>query len=254
MKLAELTSPEVAKCAGKTVAILPLAAIEQHGPHLAVSTDTVLVTHLAEQIEAARKDKVVLCPTQCYGASDHHLDFAGTLSLPADVFTNVVIALTRSLIKSGFQRIVLLNGHGGNIVPTRQALALMSREFTQQHIALATYWEVANFAPLETPALSHACEYETSLMLEIFPAGVHLDRAKRAKRPPKNAYIAWEDEAPYRGVSMFKPTKFISSNGSSGDPTKATKQKGQLLQKHAVAALLEFVDSFQTWPVMEELS
>src|SRR5437667_1411843 len=140
MKLCDMNWPEVAEVAGKSVALWPLAAIEQHGPHLAVSTDAALVTSIAERVERNLSTAVVLCPTLPFGSSHHHLDFPGTMSLPADLFTSVVIEGVKSLIRSGFQRIVLLNGHGGNITPARQALSLLSYALDdelQPNIALA---------------------------------------------------------------------------------------------------------------------
>jgi creatinine amidohydrolase len=242
--------------------LLPLGAIEQHGPQLAVGTDTDIVTAIAEAAERHMPEDVVLCPTLPYGSSDHHLSFGGTLSIPAEAYTDLVSSLLRSLLSGGFRRIVLLNGHGGNITPVRQALSVLSREsdFSMQpNIVLATYWELAGKAfagqaPMESPALSHACEYETSLMLHLFPESVWMERASRAKRPSGNGYVGWEDDEAYRGVSIFKQTAFISDNGSSGEPQLATAEKGKHLFDHALAGLLDFLKSFRTWPFLNQLS
>ena len=106
---------------------------------------------------------------------------------------------------------------------------------------------------MESPALSHACEYETSLMLYLFPEKVHMENAVRAARPQSNGYTGWEDDEPYRGVSIFKQTPFISGNGSSGEPQLATAEKGEHLYKHAVEALVEFLGSFSGWPFLKKL-
>src|SRR5690606_8340089 len=120
------------------------------------------------------------------------------------------------------------------------------------NIVLATYWEVAGkpFAgapPMESPALSHACEYETSLMLHIFPDQVRQDRIQRAQRPLSNGFIPWEDDEPYRGVSIVKSTAYISSNGASGEPQLGTKEKGEHLFENALRALVHFVTEFKDW-------
>jgi creatinine amidohydrolase len=162
----------------------------------------------------------------------------------------------------GFRRIVLLNGHGGNITPVRQALAVLSHKYDVSHkpnIALVTYWELggkifAGQPPMQTPALSHACEYETSMMLHLFPEKVFQDQIERAKRPDSNGYIPWEDDEPYKGVTVVKRTEFISSNGSSGEPQLATAEKGKYLIDYAVASLTEFISSFKNWPFLESLS
>jgi creatinine amidohydrolase len=261
MQLKEMTWPEVKALAGKTVAVLPLAAIEQHGPHLSVSTDNSIVNALGRRVEAGMPSDIVLCPSLPYGSSHHHLAFPGTVSLPPDLFSRVVVELVQSLLKGGFRRIVLLNGHGGNITPARQALSILSHEWDeplQPNIALVTYWELAGKAfageaPMESPALSHACEYETSLMLHLYPERVRMPQSQRARRPPSNQYIPWEDDEPYRGVTLFKKTQYLSSNGSSGEPQKGTVAKGEKLFEQAVAALRRFLSEFKGWPFMEDL-
>lgn len=247
--------------AADKVVILPLGAIEQHGPHLAVSTDTDIVTMVAMGAEEQLSDGMVLCPTLVFGSSHHHLSFGGTLSLSPALYTQVVVDLVSSLLQNGFRRIVLLNGHGGNITPVKQALAVLnagnvlSRE---ANIVLATYWELAGPAfagepPMESPALSHACEYETSLMLHLFPSRVFMDKVERAGRPASNGYTGWEDDEPYRGVTIFKGTEYISGNGSSGEPQLATAEKGAHLYGKAVGALVRFLKSFAKWPFLPAL-
>ena len=251
----------ISRGAEEKVALLPLGAIEQHGPHMAVSTDTDIVTLVALGAEEKMADRVVLCPTLPFGSSHHHLAFGGTLSLGPALYTQVITDLVGSLLQNGFKRIVLLNGHGGNITPVKQALAILSDRYDaalQPNIVLATYWELAGdvFAgapPMESPALSHACEYETSLMLHLFPEKVRMEHVERAERPGRNGYIGWEDDEPYRGVSVFKQTAFISGNGSSGEPQLATAEKGQHLYGHAVQSLVTFLESFANWPFLENL-
>ncbi len=244
------------------VVLLPLGAIEQHGPHLSVSTDTDLVSSVALAAEKLLADNILLCPTLPFGSSNHHLLFGGTISLSPATYTQAIIELVESLIESGFRRIVLLNGHGGNITPVKHALAILSGKFDatiNPNIAFATYWELggkkfAGDPPMESPALSHACEYETSLMLHLFPEKVWLNKIERANRPQKNGYIPYEDDEPYRGVTMVKQTQFISSNGSSGEPQLGSAEKGAHLFNHAVKALVEFLKEFKTWPFLENLS
>jgi creatinine amidohydrolase len=248
----------ISASAADRVVILPLGAIEQHGPHLAVSTDTDIVTTVAMGAEERLGDLVLLCPALSFGSSHHHLSFGGTLSLSPTLYTQVIVDLVGSLLLNGFKRIVLLNGHGGNITPVKQALAVLNADNAlsrQANIVLATYWELAGSAfageaPMESPALSHACEYETSLMLHLFPSKVFMDKVERSGRPASNGYTGWEDDEPYRGVTIFKGTEYISSNGSSGEPQLATAEKGAHLYEKAVGALVRFVESFARWPFL----
>ena len=262
MKLVKLSTSMVDQLSRDKVVLLPLGAIEQHGPHLSVSVDTDLVSQVASKAEELLGDEVLLCPTLSFGSSHHHLSFAGTISLSADTYTQVVIELAESFLQNGFRRIVLLNGHGGNITPVRQALALLSAKYDptlNPNIVLTTYWELAGRSfsgapPMETPALSHACEYETILMLHLYPEKVFSGKIERAKRPASNGFIPWEDDEPYKGVTIVKQTGYISSNGSSGEPRLGTAEKGQHLFGHAVDALVNFIRSFRTWPFLEKLS
>lgn len=245
----------------KKVVLLPLGATEQHGPHLSVSTDTDIVTALAAETEKLLPNEVLLCDTLPIGSSDHHSAFGGTISISPELYTKLVIDIVQSLLDSGFRRIVLLNGHGGNITPVKQALAILSKKYDaglSPNIALVTYWELtgkpfAGTPPMESPALSHACEYETSLMLHLFPGKVWMNKASRASRPESNGYVAWEDDEPYSGVTLLKQTPFLSSNGSSGEPHLATAKKGKYLFDHAVQAVTTFIDSFKQWPFLKAL-
>jgi creatinine amidohydrolase len=249
------------KASGKIV-VVPLGAIEQHGPQLSVGTDTLIVTAIAQAVEAKRSDDIILASTLPFGSSHHHLHFGGTISLSPLLYTNVIVDIVSTLIEDGFRKIILLNGHGGNITPVKQALSVISRKLDkdcQPNVVLATYWEVAGspFAgepPMESPALSHACEYETSMMLFLHADKVFPEAIKRAKRPVQNNYVGWEDDVPYRGISIVKQTEFISDNGSSGEPQLATADKGRHLFDTAVGALVEFIDSFKEWPLMKKLN
>lgn len=261
MLFANLNYPLINERADDTVIVLPLGAIEQHGPHMAVSTDTDIVTYLAGQAEKALPGQVLLCPTMPFGSSHHHLSFGGTISISPALYTQVIVEMVGSLLQNGFKRIVLLNGHGGNITPVKQALGTLSKDFAQAaeaNIALVTYWELAGKpfsgeAPMESPALSHACEYETSMMLHLFPEKVWMEKAERARRPASNGYIPWEDDEAYRGVTLFKQTAYISSNGSSGEPQKASAEKGRYLLENATEALVTFLRAFSGWEIGGEL-
>ncbi len=244
------------------VVLLPLGAIEQHGPHLAVSTDTDIVSEIALQAERQLNNDILLCPTLPFGSSHHHLSFGATISISVTTYTQMVVDLVESLLQTGFRRIVLLNGHGGNITPVKQALTILSNKYDatlKPNIVLVTYWELAvkifsGVSPMESPALSHACEYETSLLLHLFPEKVLVNQAQRASKADSNGFIPWENDEPYRGVTMVKQTEFISGNGSSGEPQLASAEKGKHLFEHAVESLVQFLNSFKTWPFLKSLS
>ncbi|MEY4689819.1 MAG: Creatinine amidohydrolase, partial [Verrucomicrobiota bacterium] len=129
MHLAEMTSPQLAALPRETPIVFPIAAVEQHGGHLPVVTDTRLVGEVARRAEAALSGQVVFAPVLWLGNSDHHLDFPGTLSAPPRPYLDLLGGLAENVLRHGFKRVVFLNGHGGNDVPGRQAVF----ELRQRH-------------------------------------------------------------------------------------------------------------------------
>ena len=261
MKLVDLSWPEIETLAPATVAVLPIAATEQHGPHLAVSADAAIVTAIAGRAETQLAKEIVLCPTLTVGSSHHHIAFPGTLSISPETYVQVLVDLIESLLNGGFRRIVLLNGHGGNAVPAKQALTVLSHRYDdtlQPNIAFASYWELAGSAfagapPLQSPALSHACEYETSMMLYLHSERVHMERIQSGERAASNAYVRWQLDRPGRGVTMVKGFHTLLNNGANGQPELANAEKGQHLIEAAVQATVEFLRDFSTWPLLTNL-
>ena len=112
-----------------TLVVAPIAACEQHGPHLPVFTDTILAAAVAEGVERALADRVLLLPDLWLGASDHHLPFGGTLTATLPTYEQMLVELLTPLLRDGFRRVLILNGHGGNIDPLRVALRRLDRAF-----------------------------------------------------------------------------------------------------------------------------
>ena len=260
MLAVQSTAQELREAAQRGVVfVIPIAAVEQHGPHLGVGTDTLMATQVGVETEKRLGDKIVLFPTLPYGSSHHHLDFGGTVSISADLYTLVLVDLVESMLKWGAKRIVLLNGHGGNITPGKQALSmLMARGHRSQLIAVATYWELGGEAfrgepPMETVALTHACEYETSMMMVVCPAAVKLERWYPQKVASPNSYIGWQNEKPPRGISVAPAFSQITSHGAMGNSSLATAAKGRHLIDKAVGAMSEFLTEFSAWPMLDDL-
>ena len=260
MIFAEMTAPELREVAPGAVALLPIGAIEQHGAHLATSTDCAIASAIAARAAGVLPKQFVLCPSLPFGASHHHCAF-GAMSFSVETFTRVLVELVESLLEIGFRRIVILNAHGGNIVPASQALAVLSERHDDtmpSNIALTSYWELAlesfgGQAPMESSAVRHACEYETSLMLHLHPERVHLERAQTAQLPIENKYINWLGDAPYRGVVMAKKFHFLTNTGAVGHPERATSAKGEHLFEAAVSATVAFLKDFAEWQILKDL-
>src|SRR4051812_30430525 len=122
MRFAEMTAPEIRELPrDRTLIVAPIAACEQHSRHLPVSTDTILVGAVADGVERNRPDRVVLLPVLWLGASEHHLPFGGTLTATLPTYELMLMELLTPLLHDGFRRVMLLNGHGGNIDPLHMA-------------------------------------------------------------------------------------------------------------------------------------
>lgn len=249
MRYAQLRWTEVARLDKQGVVVVcPLGSIEQHGHHLPLQTDTALVTAVAEGVHQRVGDRMLLTPTLWLGASDHHLDFPGTLSVPNSLYVEIVKSLVRSLVQAGFERILLLNGHGGNIAPGEAAIAEAANSCDQCDraiMALASYWTVASAAMephrhgMESPRLTHACEYETSLMLHLHRDLVVLDAARAGASPEMQ-------EAP--GTFVAGRFHRRTSTGALGRPDLATAAKGASLLSAIVDEVAGLVEQILRWP------
>src|SRR5262245_8287169 len=136
MRFQDMTWPELREVPrDKVVVVAPIAACEQHSRHLPVFTDTILVTGVADGVEKKLPDKVVLLPTQWMGASSHHLRFGATLSAEVDTHITMLCDMIVPLIEDGYQRILFLNGHGGNIDTMHVALRRLLTRFPQRQLS-----------------------------------------------------------------------------------------------------------------------
>ena len=176
MLLQEMTWPEIGNLSRDIPVLVPVAALEQHGRHMPVFTDSLLVGEVVRRVGQAMKDRVLFAPLMWLGNSHHHMDFPGTLSASPRVYLDLLNDLAENLLAHGFRRIVFVNGHGGNITPGKQAIF----ELRQRHrdrsdllLLFASYWDHANpnagRPDLVQSQMGHACEWETSMMLRLAP-------------------------------------------------------------------------------------
>lgn len=237
MRFAELTAPEIrAIDRERTLVIAPIAACEQHSRHLPVFTDSILVGSVADGLEAARADRVLLLPVLWLGASDHHLPFGGTLTASLPVYEDMLVELLTPLLKDGFRRILLLNGHGGNIDPLRVALRRLDSAFPAAVLAGAAYWELAEaeIAVLcagPRKSVGHACEVETSMMLHLRPDLVRADRIADDPSPDAVPGLFWARDFARR-----------TDHGAVGYPERATAETGRRLMDAIVGRVAAVAD------------
>ena len=176
MDLADLSWPQVASLPRTTPVIIPIAALEQHGHHLPLFTDSMLLGEVVRRMRLELSAEALFAPLTWLGNSHHHLGKPGTLSAEPRTYLDLLSGLARNFIAHGFRRIAFLNGHGGNDVPARQVVFELRQEFRDMDgllLLAATYWNLAT--PPEVPGLhqremGHACEWETSMVLALAPA------------------------------------------------------------------------------------
>jgi creatinine amidohydrolase len=248
MKLAEMTWPEMANVdRQKTVLLAPYAACEQHGPHLPFFVDTLLCTAVAEGVEAALPDRVLLLPTQWLGASAHHLPFFGTLTADLDQHIQLMVHPLSHYLAGGWKKVFILNGHGGNIDTFHLALRYLHERYPDADLMGASYWEIASAEiaeHLEGPrkSVGHACEAETAMMLAVRPDLVRMDLADDCHMTT-NAGIG----AAYVPTNMQLKTR----RGVVGYPSLATAEKGrgmlQAVIERVSAAASALADEGVVW-------
>jgi creatinine amidohydrolase len=222
--------------------IAPVAALEQHGPHLPVEVDSTLGEEVARRTArqiVARGEAAVVLPVLWTGISEHHMDFGGTISLDFVAFAGVVGGIVRSLARGGFRRIVLLNAHGGNDSALRVIIDDLAPSLNAILLQV-TYWHAAAsaIAPLleRQAALLHACEAETSMLMAVHPELVARDRIP-----------APADNLPASGFYRWRRLRDVSSSGVVGDPAAASAGKGERLYAAITTALADRLCAPETW-------
>jgi len=231
------------------IVILPVASLEQHGPHLPVEVDSILGETVAVRTAAkvlAKGQPVLVLPVLWTGLSEHHMSFGGTVTLDNATFALLIEGVVRSVLRHGFRRIVLLNAHGGN----ENALRSIADDLTPKlgvPILQFTYWYAAAVAIariLETQGgLQHACEAETAMMMAIRPDLVATDRIPLAKSntTPDVADLVGG------GVYMWRSIGSRSASGVIGNPEAATPAKGEALFDAISTALADKLCNADLW-------
>jgi creatinine amidohydrolase len=245
MQLADLNSPAVQALNKDTPVVFPVAALEQHGRHLPLFTDSLLLGEIIRRASERLADRVLFAPLLWLGNSEHHLEFSGTLSAPPRAYLDLLGSLMENFIRHGFRRLVFINGHGGNDVPGQQTVFEVRQRHRDRHdllLLFATYWRLG-CRPAETNRelnqkhMGHACEWETSMILRITP---HLVGEFKNLKPvePADAF-----EPASRGWT----TKDRSDQGHIGAPHLATAEKGETLLREFTADVVAFLERVLQW-------
>jgi len=245
MRLEELSWPRIAALPRDVPVVAPVAACEQHGGHLPLFTDSLLLAEVVRRAEAALGDRVLWLPLLWLGNSHHHLDFPGTLSASPRVYLDLLGDLLDNLVRHDFQRMLILNGHGGNIVPARQAVFEARQRYHARDdllFAEATYWQLDREGRVPGESLvqdqmGHACEWETSMMLVIAP---HLVGDFRGLGAVPQA-------AGFEPATRGWTTLDRSAPGHIGDPATASADKGEQLLARFTQHVVAFLERLVAW-------
>ena len=236
MKLAELTWPDLEQVSRDLVVVYPIAALEQHGPHLPFITDTAEVAAIVDRLDAEIPDEILCLPVQWLGYSPHHMRFKGTITARSETHISMIVDTVSSMVSAEFDKIAIINGHGGNVANMNVALQRLMEGCPDAKV-YGTSWfeydEVGAIREAGPHGWGHAGEMETSVMMALHPELVKEDRLERDGHPQLSELAGqvrryrWIHEATDRGVY--------------GDPTYGSAEKGERFISAAVEVLVRVV-------------
>jgi creatinine amidohydrolase len=238
--LEEMNAQQVRKNINrKSIALLIFGACENHGDHLPFGSDFIFPMELAKRIAAKSKEKknIIILPAIPYGVSLHHKEFQMTMSLEPHTLQMVIEDLFRSIIKNGIRRILVINGHDGNIAPIESAARTTKSRHTDVVIACLEAWwvlvgQITQGLFEVWHGLGHGGEAETSGMLAIRPDLVNMKQAPHEVIP----------QLPGDKIRIYWNFDELTHTGATGAPRKATGRKGEQALKALEDTLLSFID------------
>jgi creatinine amidohydrolase/Fe(II)-dependent formamide hydrolase-like protein len=241
----ELTWPEAENRFQEVdIALLPVGAIEQHGPHLPLDTDAFDAEYLCRRVAAAcSSPPPMVLPLISYGVSYEHDGFIGTISISNDTLSRLVYDIGISTARSGIKKLVIINGHGGN-APALQFAAQKINRDAGIFVCVDTgeTSDVDIYRLIDTPNDVHAGEIETSTSLVVRPELVKMEEALRSIPRFSSRYLNFTSR---RGVSWYAPTRNMSPSGVLGDATRGSAEKGKKIWEMMIAHLVALVEDLK---------
>ena len=247
MKWGEKRWPEMKEADRENaVVVVPTGSMEQHGPHLPLEVDYHIASRLACDLERKMPEVLILPPVWA-GVSPHHMDFPGSIALRPRVFIDLLKDICTSIHHHGFQRIVLLNGHGGN----RSSLEVLTQELYAElglSVTIIVYWDlvpdlVKSMKKSNSKGMGHSGELETSLMIYLAP---HLVSQKDIpKEIPESVHDERKKLLSGGRIKRYVNIKEHSEIGVDGNPSAATREDGERFYQAVLAELEKTIQSLK---------
>jgi creatinine amidohydrolase len=237
MELTEATWTD-ADAAETSLAVLPVGSTEQHGPHAPLGTDALSAEAVARAGAEAYEGEVVVAPAIPVGVSEEHRHFAGTLWVTEDTFRAYVRETVQSLASHGWDRVVVVNGHGGNTAPLREVCGRLTRDGDAYAVPF-TWFDAVDADEIDGDIdMGHAGPFETSLLRHVSPDLVREDRFAAARDGAADGWGEWQS-----GTNLAYDTASFAENGVVGDPGESSKGVGAQLLALAGTALVELLEA-----------
>jgi len=219
------------------VAIVPVGSTEQHGPHAPLGTDVFTAEAVAEAGAEEYDGEVVIAPSIPVGVAEEHRQFPGTLWVSEETFRSYVRETVGSLAYHGWDRVVLVNGHGGNVDALREVTGRITRHDDAYAVPFTWFEAVGE----HSSEMGHGGPLETALLRHVSPAHVDEDRIADAREGASDGWGEWQS-----GVNLAYDSAEFTENGVVGDPTAGDAERGEVLLGLAAAALADLLDAVVT--------
>jgi creatinine amidohydrolase len=254
---AELKSSEFAGLdPGSTIAILPVAATEQHGPHLPVMTDTAIAEGMIKTVLARLPDdlNVLFLPTQMIGKSNEHLRSPGTITYSAENLARIWVEIGESIHRAGLRKMVMVNSHGGNT----DVIGIVARELRVRlnMLVATTQWRRFGlpegiYSEFDMRHGIHAGDIETSLMLHFRPDLVDMAKAKLFPSKASDMEMVYKHLRPAGQHGFGWIAQDLNADGALGDASAASAEKGRLTAEHQADAFIAFLRDVARFPLSQ---
>lgn len=242
MILAEMNSPDIATLPRDIVVLMPVASCEQHSLHLPVFTDTMIGTEIARRVHERCPDDVLVLPTLWLGYSQHHIRYPGTISATSETHLAAMMDIVDSIVRHGFQNILIVNSHGGNGPDVSVLLQRLMERYGDEKVHFFSRWAWASnetlnqIRELGNTGSGHSGETETSMILALRPDLVKTDRLDADGD---------RDQPQVSGLASYRRFDQRTRHGGVGDPRPATADKGQRMLDASADEIAEQVQQIR---------